>query len=428
MNLLDIRNLVPSEDNLESLGTSIKKWNSIYVNNINGIESYRYIYLDENDEINSVYVNKNFDKLGINGAADDSNKFLINSDFSLFNHIGNGHQLKINKNSTPNISSILFQSNLINKAEIGLINSDDFTLRIHNGSDWINSIVINNSTGACVINNFNISQTPANNTIVVSNTLGKINDNWIDNTIARSSITITAGNGLTGGGNLTSSFSINMGTPSAITGTSTNNVTATSHSHKLESSAIYEYSVNASSTTQAALRYSGQTQTNGCLYGGTTEPTSSTRLNYDGFFYATRVYNATYSDYAECFKNSNLNYNNIKHRIVSLDNNQNLKLATKNSNSVIGVVSDNYGMLLGGTEEEIIAGNKIPVGLVGTLYVDSEELVNENNLFLFVYSGNDGKALIVPKGESCKYDGCIVGKIIDIDKNNNRYKILLTLK
>ena len=45
--------------------------------------------------------------------------------------------------------------------------------------------------------------------------------------------TITAGNGLTGGGNLTTDISITLGTPSTITGSTTNNVTSTSHTHAI---------------------------------------------------------------------------------------------------------------------------------------------------------------------------------------------------
>lgn len=43
--------------------------------------------------------------------------------------------------------------------------------------------------------------------------------------------TLTAGNGLTGGGTLTANRTFTLGTPSAITSTSTNSVTSTSHTH-----------------------------------------------------------------------------------------------------------------------------------------------------------------------------------------------------
>jgi len=102
-------------------------------------------------------------------------------------------------------------------------------------------------------------------------------------------------------------------------------------------------------------------------------------------------------------------------------------LAQSMSNNVIGIVSDNYGMLLGGSEEDILSNKKIPIGLVGTLYVDSETIVDKTNLFAFICSGNKGKAKVIPHGEAYKCEGCIVGKIIGLDIENNRYKVMLCL-
>jgi len=47
--------------------------------------------------------------------------------------------------------------------------------------------------------------------------------------------------------------------------------------------------VTAGSTTTGYLTYSGTTRTLGQLYGGTTDPTSTTRLNYDGNLHATNL-------------------------------------------------------------------------------------------------------------------------------------------
>ena len=44
------------------------------------------------------------------------------------------------------------------------------------------------------------------------------------------------------------------------------------------------------SSTAGYLQYSGTTKTDGQLYGGTTVPNNTTRLNYDGYLYATRFY------------------------------------------------------------------------------------------------------------------------------------------
>lgn len=46
--------------------------------------------------------------------------------------------------------------------------------------------------------------------------------------------TITAGAGLTGGGDLSENRTVTLGTPSTITGTTTNSVTADSHTHEIE--------------------------------------------------------------------------------------------------------------------------------------------------------------------------------------------------
>ena len=49
---------------------------------------------------------------------------------------------------------------------------------------------------------------------------------------------ITAGNGLAGGGDLTADRTLTLGTPSSITSTSTNSVTATSHTHEISAATI----------------------------------------------------------------------------------------------------------------------------------------------------------------------------------------------
>lgn len=50
---------------------------------------------------------------------------------------------------------------------------------------------------------------------------------------ASNAISITAGNGLSGGGTLSATRTITLGTPSTITNATTNSVTATSHTHAL---------------------------------------------------------------------------------------------------------------------------------------------------------------------------------------------------
>ena len=151
---------------------------------------------------------------------------------------------------------------------------------------------------------------------------------------------------------------------------------------------------------------------------------SSGNVTASGTFTASKVYNAVYNDYAECFNNSNLIYKESLHRIVEIDDNECVKLASKNSHRVVGVVSDNYGHLLGGLEKDIENGSKIPVGLAGTLYVYTLDDIDTNNLGKFVCADNNGYATIA--NGNC--EGTIVGKIIGFNREYHQYKILLILK
>lgn len=147
-------------------------------------------------------------------------------------------------------------------------------------------------------------------------------------------------------------------------------------------------------------------------------------ISATGTFTASRVYNAVYNDYAECFNNTNLIYKAVLHRIVEIDDNECVRLASKNSYRVIGVVSDNYGHLLGGLEEDIESGKKIPVGLAGTLYVYTLDEINTKNIGKFVCADNNGYATLADKDS----EGTIVGKIIGFNKEYHQYKVLLILK
>lgn len=51
--------------------------------------------------------------------------------------------------------------------------------------------------------------------------------------LVQTSRTVTAGNGLTGGGALSGNITLTIGAPGSVTGSSTNSVTATSHTHEL---------------------------------------------------------------------------------------------------------------------------------------------------------------------------------------------------
>ena len=88
--------------------------------------------------------------------------------------------------------------------------------------------------------------------------------------LAEAGVSISAGNGLSGGGNLTTSRTLSLGTPSSITSTSTNSVTSTSHTHSLGAAAVREL---------MAEHQAGQVGTYGMLErqgSATMEPNATT--------------------------------------------------------------------------------------------------------------------------------------------------------
>ena len=80
----------------------------------------------------------------------------------------------------------------------------------------------------------------------------------------------------------TGSGTITLGTPTTLTSSTTNSLTSTSHTHAITTQL-------PSSTTSGIMLHSG-TKTLGGFYGGTTNPSNSTRTNYDGYFYATQLF------------------------------------------------------------------------------------------------------------------------------------------
>jgi len=126
------------------------------------------------------------------------------------------------------------------------------------------------------------------------------------------------------------------------------------------------------------LKISGTTKTDGYFYAGTTDPTNSTRLNYDGYFYATKVYNAVYNDIADFQPvDDEVVYGKV-YRLTK----SGAKICTERCQlGVIGVCSDTYGIAAG-----VGGDNKAPFAVAGWVlaYVDKEyepgtPLTNDEN-------------------------------------------------
>ncbi len=88
-------------------------------------------------------------KVGINTTADPTNKLAVKSEAILFDHIGAGVQLKLDKAAASDTASILFQTNYGGRAEIGLCGDDQLHIRTSpDGTTFTDAVLIDNASGA----------------------------------------------------------------------------------------------------------------------------------------------------------------------------------------------------------------------------------------------------------------------------------------
>jgi hypothetical protein len=92
--------------------------------------------------------------VGVNTTADAANRLAVSSPASLFNHEGDDHRLKINKASTADTASLLFQTGFAAHAEFGLTGDDDWHVKVSpDGSAWHEAIVVDRASGAVTFPN-----------------------------------------------------------------------------------------------------------------------------------------------------------------------------------------------------------------------------------------------------------------------------------
>ena len=86
--------------------------------------------------------------LGVNAAADEINRLVVSAPATLLNHEGAGHQLKINKSTSGNTASLLFQTGFSGRAEMGTAGSDDFAIKVSpDGASFLTALSVEASTG-----------------------------------------------------------------------------------------------------------------------------------------------------------------------------------------------------------------------------------------------------------------------------------------
>ena len=90
----------------------------------------------------------NVSKVGINAAADTTNRLAVKSDAILFDHAGSDSQIKINKNTAADSASLLFQNGYSGKAELGLTGDNDVRLKVSaDGANWRDAVQIDATDG-----------------------------------------------------------------------------------------------------------------------------------------------------------------------------------------------------------------------------------------------------------------------------------------
>jgi len=96
----------------------------------------------------------NVPKLGVNTAADTTNRLAVGSNAALLAAIdpgggGSGDvRLQLSKSAAANTASVVFSANYSGRAEFGLIGSDAFKLKVAaDGASWVEALAIDPSSG-----------------------------------------------------------------------------------------------------------------------------------------------------------------------------------------------------------------------------------------------------------------------------------------
>lgn len=91
-------------------------------------------------------------QLGINITADTTNRLAVASAATLLTHAGAGHQLKLNRATTSDTASLLYQSNWSGRAEMGLMGDDHWRLKVSaDGTSWITALAIDPANGSTTV-------------------------------------------------------------------------------------------------------------------------------------------------------------------------------------------------------------------------------------------------------------------------------------
>lgn len=137
-------------------------------------------------------------------------------------------------------------------------------------------------------------------------------------------------------------------------------------------------------------------------------PTATSRGNYNGYLYATKVYGAIYNDYAEYFEREGAVEAGD---VVSIGDNGYIKSKYKYDKSVVGVCSDDYFQCIGGKGDGDDDKNYIAIGMAGRVRAKVTGKVRKGDLL--VASNIPGVAMRCGLIGRLLKRGCIIGKALE---------------
>ncbi len=86
--------------------------------------------------------------LGINATPDGTNRLAVATDAALFTNASAGVQLKLNKASSGDTASLLYQTGFSGRAELGTAGDDKLHIKVSpDGGAWTEALVVDAATG-----------------------------------------------------------------------------------------------------------------------------------------------------------------------------------------------------------------------------------------------------------------------------------------
>ena len=100
--------------------------------------------------------------VGVNTTADTTNRLAVASEASLFTHVGDDHRQTINKATSTDTASTVYQSGYSGRAEVGLAGDDDFRFKVSpDGSTWRTALTLVGAVGVPRLPVFTLATLPA---------------------------------------------------------------------------------------------------------------------------------------------------------------------------------------------------------------------------------------------------------------------------